>query len=639
MNTSTTLLSQQPRKRRAINACVSCRVSKVKCDGQRPACQRCIKNEAHCQYHDAVKDPTTLRIENLEEEVNILRAGLDAMKGTIPMIGQAGSPGTTLSAQSTTANFAFAPSHTSLATPEANVFATPITSMRPLPQSLTSSHIVPSRTICTAVENGLITWNQASVWFRSFFCGSHYLVPIFCERTDTFESVSSRSAFLFDAIVSIGCRAEEGFSSAIYRRFQSRLREHLTNALIDALNPPTLETVQAIAVMASYSENGFTLIAIALRFALTIGLPDAVDQLMARVSRQLGDNNPEEKELYRLVRVWYGVCNLDLFFSLDGGKLPGITLGTSPRRIRALVKHPERTTVDVRLLSQVELNIIRSNAYNAIVHQYGASLLPENEDLLRSTVHDTTIELSLWLEEWTSIISADSVHDQTSLALSNMHIQYEWALITLHLKALSDSGIENIAIMNDFQRDMVHTAKEAAVRHLHHLLHASSSTQSHHQSSAQVQSDDQPSTYLTTFKWTMDYVWAKCAFSVLLVLKLALLLRDPPCSLILLLRDAHKVLEALKKITVGHISYFQILQVSIEKCESALKENITEREREERDDGNQMGHGGEAVGDGEKDFQGYVPQEFVFEWDFPGLNLRHMPLGWQDLFSDLDNVF
>lgn len=323
-------------------------------------------------------------------------------------------------------------------------------------------------------------------------------------------------------------------------------------------------------------------------------------------------------------------------FSLDGGKLPGITLGTSPRRIRALVNHRERTAVDVRLLSQVELNIIRSNAYNNIVNQYGASILAENESLLRSTVHDTTIELALWLEEWIAIISTKPDLYHASVALSNIRIQYEWALITLHLKALSDSGIENIAIMNDFQRGMVYTAKEAAVRHLHHILHASSSPRLPIEASDQTQQPDQPSTYLTTFKWTMDYVWAKCAFSVLLVLKLALLLRDPPSELILLLRDAHKVLEALKKITVGHIAYFQILQVSIEKCESALKEYMTEREREGGADG--LGEG-EVVGDGEKDFQGYAPTEFVFEWDFPGLNLRHMPLGWQELFIDLDNVF
>lgn len=64
--------SPRPRKRRAINACVSCRTSKVRCDGNRP-CQRCDRNGATCQYFDAVKDENVLRIERLENEMAALR--------------------------------------------------------------------------------------------------------------------------------------------------------------------------------------------------------------------------------------------------------------------------------------------------------------------------------------------------------------------------------------------------------------------------------------------------------------------------------------------------------------------------------------------------------------------------------------
>jgi len=65
-------VSPRPRKRRAINACVNCRTSKVRCDGNRP-CQRCERNSATCQYYDAVKDENVLRIEKLEEEVMQIR--------------------------------------------------------------------------------------------------------------------------------------------------------------------------------------------------------------------------------------------------------------------------------------------------------------------------------------------------------------------------------------------------------------------------------------------------------------------------------------------------------------------------------------------------------------------------------------
>jgi hypothetical protein len=63
---------ERPRKRRAINACVNCRTSKVRCDGKRP-CQRCDRNDAVCQYHEVVRDENVMRIERLEAEVASLR--------------------------------------------------------------------------------------------------------------------------------------------------------------------------------------------------------------------------------------------------------------------------------------------------------------------------------------------------------------------------------------------------------------------------------------------------------------------------------------------------------------------------------------------------------------------------------------
>ena len=74
----------------------------------------------------------------------------------------------------------------------------------------------------------------------------------------------------------------------------------------------TLEDVQAIALVAAYSENGFVLIATALRFAIQIGLPLAVDQLIAKSHARPRVITTDEQNLYRLSRVWHGICNLEL---------------------------------------------------------------------------------------------------------------------------------------------------------------------------------------------------------------------------------------------------------------------------------------------------------------------------------------
>jgi hypothetical protein len=138
----------------------------------------------------------------------------------------------------------------------------------------------------------------------------------------------------------------------------------------------------------------------------------------------------------------------------------------------------------------VELNLIRTDAYSDILRYGGASLLGD-ESTIRTKVHDTTTELSLWLNEWTRVVSRELVEHQRELALLNLHIQYDWALITLHLKAVSASGIENVAIMNDFQKEMIQRAKDASTRHLRHLLTVSTSPTS--------PSGSAPA-YLNTFK-------------------------------------------------------------------------------------------------------------------------------------------
>ena len=101
-------LPARPRKRRAINACISCRTSKVRCDGNRP-CQRCDRNSTTCQYHDAVKDENVLRIEKLEEEMTMIREHMRVQQGRDKsvsrhlQISQAGLHLSQLEAQQTSA--------------------------------------------------------------------------------------------------------------------------------------------------------------------------------------------------------------------------------------------------------------------------------------------------------------------------------------------------------------------------------------------------------------------------------------------------------------------------------------------------------------------------------------------------------
>jgi len=162
MDLSTPFPPERPRKRRAINACAACRSSKVRCDGDRP-CQRCTRNNAECEYHDSEKDSAINRIGSLEAEVFALRAGLDAVQNNAASAPQVDAPHTPMSGQST-ANFSFVPINSSVSTSEFHMFSNHGTSM---PSFSHSTQVVISRgSTCSAVQNGIITWEQASAWFE-----------------------------------------------------------------------------------------------------------------------------------------------------------------------------------------------------------------------------------------------------------------------------------------------------------------------------------------------------------------------------------------------------------------------------------------------------------------------------------------
>lgn len=128
----------------------------------------------------------------------------------------------------------------------------------------------------------------------------------------------------------------------------------------------------------------------------------------------------------------------------------------------------------------------------------------------------------------------------------------------------------------------------------------------------------------------MDFVWAKCAFCFLLLLKLSRLLPEREEEHRELLRQGETLLEELTKAGSGSTIYLQILKMSIEKYGRTLQDN------------GQMDTetGTEATGpfwelfDAQTDLQSFVPEQFVSEWEFPGLNLFYFPIAWQDFFGD-----
>lgn len=157
---------------------------------------------------------------------------------------------------------------------------------------------------------------------------------------------------------------------------------------------------------------------------------------------------------------------LDTILSLDGGKPASMILRSPPQRVRSLLNHHPRTSLDLRLFAQVELNTLRTRAQNAIT-SVSADSIAERDDRISQIVQGTTVDLSLWVTEWQDLVirhCRDAA--ECSVMQLNLRIQHVWALVALHLRALSASGIENVAIMTEKQCSLALAAKVCNLKYV-----------------------------------------------------------------------------------------------------------------------------------------------------------------------------
>ncbi|KAL2819038.1 hypothetical protein BDW59DRAFT_151646 [Aspergillus cavernicola] len=616
-----------PAMKRIPKACSACRQSKVKCDGKRP-CTRCEKLKKQCVFFEIPKDPVTERIENVESEVRCLQEELEEMKQMLRLHSQ---PDNEVLSQNQLPLQPLSRVSPPQGMPDNAGFLASgaIPSEMPLQPRIHGSQggiYRPARRQCSGFEvreepisdfitKGMITMDYAVDCFTTFFQGCDRYIPVFDPKHDTFESVRFRSSMLLNAICTIGSRVETT-GSQLSELLQTELKK-LINIVIqnDTLN--CLESVQALLVIACYSAERSLILSFATRMALDLCLDEAFEGLTQHLTMKDVDGTPglieEENVLMRKSRTWLGLLVLEHIFSLDGGKPPGIRMTGNARRCRRLLHQPSSTVLDLRLFSQVELNVIRVHINETL----GAQAPLARADIA-AFVQEAKLDLDLWFDDWQRMIAnALAVEDEErSPLLAALRVQKCWSEMMLHCKALRSMGVENVAAMSPVERRILVMAKASARKHLSLIT-------------------IEPDSYLAKLKYAMDFVWAKCAFCFLLLLKLSRLLPEGKEEHQELLNHGNRLLDDLTQSVSSNNAasngsvYLQILRLSIEKYGRTLQES-----------GLGAGGGDEDTGpfwelfDAQTELTTFVPEQFVSEWDFPGLNLFYFPTTWQDFFAD-----
>ncbi|KLU86892.1 hypothetical protein MAPG_05899 [Magnaporthiopsis poae ATCC 64411] len=405
------------RKKRIPRACAACRRSKVKCDEKRP-CSRCKVFGKECVFAERPPDP----YESLKDEIESLKARLHAQQqpsASSPGWSTGTVDGASSQAQGHPANVgavdimsSSAPAGTPMAASSASPGTTTTVgfgalglqdSSRQTPARATKRRKLSHYEVATLsapdlVNAGVIPVRDAEAYFRAFFSGCHRFVPVFDPGHDTMDSVRRRSPLLFGSICSVGCRILSGPDSH-HCRLLGFHTQRMLNAAVLASSPTkastfspgakcSLETIQALMVKACYASERSLLVAIAMRMAIDLGLPEAYDMLIARsASRRskgssiaasrgrrgdgsIADGAGEEEEeaaLMRKTRTWLHIAVMSHIMHVDAGDLPTLRFRGAANRCRILLESRSATDEDLHLLPQVELNAIRARIRASLV--------------------------------------------------------------------------------------------------------------------------------------------------------------------------------------------------------------------------------------------------------------------------------
>jgi hypothetical protein len=451
------------------------------------------------------------------------------------------------------------------------------------------------------VTRGLMSYQDATLYFAAWFQGCDRFVPIFDPSYDTAESIRSRSSLLFNAICTIGCTlSNTDIQTSHMLNFE--LKKMLNQVVMTRETQP-LETVQALLVVACYSNERSLLLSFALRLALELGLHETFEQLLASVVSN-ETTSASKMHLMRCSRIWFQLLVLENMLQVDAGKLPSLFYkGT--RRCRLLLQQEGTVALDLRLLSQVELNYLRTKIHDRLAACDGSA----DEDVLEH-IQGARIDIDLWFNDWKTFVNASNVaQNERPTLLINLQVQRQWCEAMAYFRALKCLGTENIEAMSPAGRQILTLAKNALRAHLATTL-------------------EEPYTYLRSLRYAMDFSWAKCAFCFLLLLKLTRLLPESDENNYKLLEDGNKLYQQLS--AAGNCAassasrlYVQVLGMSLEKYGRALHEH-------------EAGSGTTFFWETNAniELQNFLPEQFVFEWSFPGLTLFSNPMAWQNFVDD-----
>ncbi|KAL0072356.1 hypothetical protein AAF712_000119 [Marasmius tenuissimus] len=309
---------------------------------------------------------------------------------------------------------------------------------------------IPRNAFPHVVEKGLVADSEARELYNIFFAGCHLFIPVFDPAYDTYESLTERSPWTFDAILAVAGKIRSG-NGPLSPTFYKCLEEAQGIARSSLFGPVVRkEAVQGMLLLAAWSTNGWLPSGHAMRMALDLGLHRALEKLADDSGKKRSEE--EERDLVVSARIWLCLYWFDHQMSLGTGRPIVLRDENSIRHCRLLLNHPMASPTDVRLISQVELIAQKTQIYE--------TLAPLNGQVNHNTlafIRRANVALDKWWQD------CDELHRQTmdenSLLRKILAGELHYAKLWLVCVALRGVSWDKMPFE---QRELAFQAKDAA---------------------------------------------------------------------------------------------------------------------------------------------------------------------------------
>ncbi|KAF8634474.1 hypothetical protein AX15_000914 [Amanita polypyramis BW_CC] len=270
------------------------------------------------------------------------------------------------------------------------------------------------------VTKNIISEAEARELFAIFYGGCSTFLPVFNANTDTYDALHERSPFAVDCICMVASRIKDGGGkpSEQYRKCLEEVQSIACATLFAPVMRP--EAVQSMILIAGWSDNGWLSGGHAVRMAIELSMHKAWPRLYRRMQSKKADLK-EDKELVIATRTWLCLFLFEHQLSYGTGRPAVLKEDESIQDCRYFVQHPLAIEDDMRLVSTVELMVLRERLHNAMP-PFERSV--SDDDLAHLRHFDG--EFRKWFQFWDETFSqkyTDAAFYRQSLQIQHLHAE------------------------------------------------------------------------------------------------------------------------------------------------------------------------------------------------------------------------